>query len=181
MTKHNKDQPRDGNGKFAKMIKVTDKYGNAAYFTPEEMRGFKLSEKNPDCEPATKAYSKYIGRTIIKESGHSHFISSDNDLRTNLLIVFGLSTLSFGFAWFLLGTSLNNPSMVATMLNIELAKTLLSISGPVSIISALITICAFATGDQPMRTDVSKINYEGGIPKSICAYTPPRRDECEEE
>ena len=66
-----KNQPRDGNGKFAKMIRVEDKYGNSAYFTPEELEGFgkKKEEKNPDCEPATKGYVKCLLR---KTWNHTH-------------------------------------------------------------------------------------------------------------
>ena len=69
-----KNQPRDGNGKFAKTIKIVDKYGNSAYFTPEELEGFgkKKEEKNPDCEPATKGYVKCQIRKLISVSGHSH-------------------------------------------------------------------------------------------------------------
>lgn len=170
-------QPRDLNGKFAKMIKVEDKYGNVAYFTPEEMAGFKATPKNPDCEPATKAYSKYIERCVVENSSHSHYVLLNNDLRDSLLFVFGLSTFAFGFMWCILGNSLNDPNISLTMTNIEFAKTTLSISMPVTIISALITLCAFIADCQPNRTESSKCE----MPNQLRAYTPPRKDECEEE
>ncbi len=169
-------QPRDENGKFTKMIKVTDKFGNAAYFSPEEMAGFKATPKNPDCEPATKAYSKYIGRYVVENSSHSHHMPLNNDLRNSLLFVFGLSTFCFGLIWLTVGTSLNDPNISLTMTNIEFAKTMLSISTPVSIISALITFCAFTTDCQPYRTESSKCE----MPNQLRAYTPPRKDECGE-
>jgi len=62
MTKKDK-QPRDTNGKFVKKsIKLHDEHGNVAYFTKEEMAGF----KNPDCEPATKGYVKCLIRKFYE-------------------------------------------------------------------------------------------------------------------
>lgn len=175
-------QPRDGNGKFAKMIKVTDKFGNNAYFTPDEMAGFKATPKNPDCDPATKEYSKYIGRTVIENSMHRHTISINNDLRQSLLFIFGLITFSSGLLWLILGSSLNNPTIVATMSNVEFAKTIVSICVPVFITSVSITGCAFVSGSQPIATGQSKIfNEYKAYPEKLQKYIPPHKDECEEE
>jgi hypothetical protein len=69
MTKKENKQPRDGNGKFAssKPIALYDKNGNVAYFTKEELNGF----KNPDCEPATKEYMKCLMRKYQTEQMES--------------------------------------------------------------------------------------------------------------
>ena len=90
-----KNQPRYGNGKFAKMIRVEDKYGNSAYFTPEELEGFgkKKEEKNPDCEPATKGYVKCLLR---KTWYHKHRLTGSGWLLL-ISVMFGwIFTIGFG-------------------------------------------------------------------------------------
>ena len=81
-----KNQPRDGNGKFAKKPSFIALYGNnntvALFETVEDMEKFakengmgipkERSLKNPDCEPATKGYVKCQIRKLISVSGHSH-------------------------------------------------------------------------------------------------------------
>lgn len=180
MTKNK--QPRDGNGKFTKMIKVTDKFGNNAYFTPDEMAGFKATPKNPDCEPATKGYSKSVGRTVIENSTHNHSISINEDLRCSLFVVFGIVTFVSSVLWFILGTALSDPITAVNIKNIEIAKNVVSISAPISIIGGLITFCAWVSESQPSATGQSRIfNEYKSLPKELQKYTPPRKDECEEE
>ena len=98
MTKK-KEQPRDGNGKFAKkpMIGLHSKDGSIAFFTSvEEMEKFaknnnitfkerSVSTKNPDCEPATKGYVKGL---IRNTRGHEHEISCDGS-STVICMIFG--------------------------------------------------------------------------------------------
>lgn len=102
-----KNQPRDGNGKFAKTIKVVDKYGNSAYFTPEELEGFgkKKEDKNPDCDPATKGYVKCQIRKLISVSGHSH------EYKNDLGGAIGTVSLVSGFFSFIFGMFLSFPTV----------------------------------------------------------------------
>lgn len=158
MTKH-KDQPRDGNGKFAKMIKVTDKYGNAAYFTSEEMRGFKLPEKNPDCEPATKGYVKSL---IRKTREHTHRF--DNFPFFSLLGTIGGFFITFAFAMGL-GTT---PGFVAFAWYPPV--------GP----SIAFTLACLVFSLDTWDTGIRGIKEER-FPTELQKYTSPRRDECEEE
>lgn len=156
MTKHNKDQPRDGNGKFAKMIKVEDKFGNAAYFTPDEMRGFKLSEKNPDCEPATKGYVKSLLR---KTREHTHHYA--NFPFFSLLGTIGGFFITFAFAMGL-GTT---TSFVAWGWYPPV--------GP-SIAFTLSCLVLFLNNFDAVIGGVYK-----PYPDELQKYTPPRKDECE--
>jgi len=158
MTKHNKDQPRDGNGKFAKMIKVTDKYGNAAYFTSEEIRGFKLPEKNPDCEPATKGYVKSL---IGKTREHTHR-SEGCGIFTGVFAFFGWITT------FILYLCYYSTDITARGWGDKFFM-------PFLLFSITMTILLY---------EISKIEVCGVreyIPSELQKYTPPRRDECEEE
>jgi len=152
-------QPRDESGKFAKMIKVEDKYGNVAYFTPEEMAGFKVaSPKNPDCEPATKGYVKSL---IRKTRDHTHRGEWDGLLTTMALCGGWLITFILG-AFIMSGSSsvqeLGNKWFI-----------------PFFLFSIAIS-CMFV---EFMNLYYKEI--EEATPKELQKYTPPRKDECEEE
>ena len=159
MTKHNKDQPRDGNGKFAKMIKVADKYGNTAYFTPEEMKGFKLPEKNPDCDPATKGYVKSL---IGKTREHTHRFDNFSFFSSLGTLCGAAATLAFAMG---MGTT---PVFVAFAWYPPVGPSL-----------------AFTLACLVFFLDTSDIGI-GGIkeerfPRELMKYTPPHKDECEKE
>lgn len=158
MTKHNKNQPRDGNGKFAKMIKITDKYGNVAYFTPEEMRGFKVPEKNPDCDPATKRYVKSL---IGKTREHTHRF---NNFPFFSLLGTGLGTVAtLGFAMGM-GTT---TEFVAWAWYPQV--------GP----SIAFTLACLVFFLDTIKVDVGDVN--GNYPRELMTYILPRKDECEKE
>ena len=155
-------QPRDGNGKFTKMIKITDKFGNAAYFTPEEMEGFNKATptKNPDCEPATKGYVKTL---IRKTRDHKHIFP--NFPFFSLFGTIGGTAATLGFAMGIGTTS----GFVAWGWYPPV--------GP-SIAFTLACLLFFLdTSDM----SVEGIRWSECNPKELYRYTPPRRDGCEEE
>ena len=152
-------QPRDDNGKFAKMIRVEDKYGNVAYFTPEEMRGFKVTPKNPDCEPATKGYVKEL---IRKTRNHTHHIYRWNGTPTILAMFAGwFFSVGFGACCFSTSDTLKNAGNQYFI--------------PVLLFTIVIT-CVFC---EFMDFDVEGI--EEPLPSELQKCTPPHKDECEEE
>lgn len=158
MTKQHKEQPRDGNGKFAKMIKVTDKYGNTAYFTPEEMRGFKVPEKNPDCDPATKGYVKEL---IRKTRDHKHMNCIFPFFSLLGALCGALATLVFAMG---MGTT---HGFVALDWYPPVGPSL-----------------AFTLACLVFFLDTSNLSIDGikeeRYPRELMKYTPPRKDECEE-
>lgn len=152
-------QPRDGNGKFAKMIKVEDKFGNAAYFTPEEMAGFKATpRKNPDCEPATKGYVKEL---IRKTRNHTHI--SRWEASPTIIALFGgcFFSVVFGACCFSTSDTLKNAGNQYFI--------------PVLLFTIVIT-CVFY---EFMDFNVEEIKEP--LPSELQKYTPPRKDGCEEE
>lgn len=152
-------QPRDGNGKFAKMIKVEDKWGNVAYFTPEEMAGFKVtSPKNPDCEPATKGYVKSL---IRKTREHTHNGWWDGNLTTLMMAIGWFGCLVFGAMHFSISEECRNLGN-----------------------QCFLPFALFAMAITCIYVEFMNLKYEGikeSTPKELYRYTPPRRDECEEE
>ena len=151
-------QPRDGNGKFAKMIKVEDKYGNIAYFTPNEMHGFKVPKKNPDCDPATKGYVKELMR---KTREHTHR-GKWNGTPTLLAMLGGLLfSAVFGACYF------------------STSDTAKNVGNPYFIPVLLFTIVISCVFYEFMNLEVEEIKEP--LPSELQKYTPPRKDECEEE
>jgi hypothetical protein len=148
-------QPRDGNGKFAKMIKVEDKWGNVAYFTLEEIAGFKSTPlKNPDCEPATKRYVKSL---IRKTRDHTHILKYDGHPTVVCIIGGWLFTIMLG---------------ICCIKNINIG---LQYFIPVFLFTIAMT-CIFY---EFSAIEVEEI--KGFIPTELYTYNTPRRDECEEE
>lgn len=153
-------QPRDGNGKFTKTIKVTDKYGNAAYFTPEEMRGFKLPEKNPDCEPATKGYVKSLLR---KTRDHTHRSETDG-------LPIMLSTIGGWFFTVICGACIVSNNGISREFGDKYFV-------PFLLFSIALTIIFYELG----KIDICEVKENYNVPIELQKYTPPHRDECEEE
>ena len=152
-------QPRDDNGKFAKMIKVEDKYGNVAYFTPEEMRGFKVTPKNPDCEPATKGYVKSL---IGKTRDHDHTHISTWDGTPTLLAMFGGC----------LGSTLLGASCISV------SETARNLGNQYFVPVLLFTIVMFCVFYEFRNIEIEEIKTP--LPSELQKYTPPHKDECEE-
>lgn len=155
MTKNK--QPRDNNGKFTKIIKVTDKFGNNAYFTPEEMAGFKATPKNPDCEPATKGYVKDLMR---KTREHTHITTGDGS-PIIMLVIFGwLFTTAFGIS--------------ALSENIEACEIGNKYFVPFLLFSIAVSCILY----EIIKIESKEIREP--TPRELYRYTPPRSDECEE-
>jgi len=158
MTKNK--QPRDNNGKFTKMIKVTDKFGNNAYFTPDEMAGFKATPpKNPDCDPATKGYVKDLIRNTRE---HTHRF--DNFPFFSLLGALCGTAATFAFAMGM-GTT---PGFVAWGGYPPV--------GP----SIAFTLACFVFFLGAFDMSVEGIRWSECNPEELQKYTPPRKDGCEE-
>jgi hypothetical protein len=159
MTKQHKDQPRDGNGKFAKMIRVEDKYGNVAYFTPEEMRGFKVTPKNPDCETATRGYVKDLMR---KTRNHTH-VSTFEGTPTIIATICG---------WFF--------SIVLGVCYFSTSDTVVkNVANQYFVPVLLFTIVISCVLYDLVNPDMGEIKEP--LPSELQKYTPPRKDECEGE
>ena len=152
MTKNK--QPRDNNGKFTKMIKVTDKFGNNAYFTPDEMAGFKATPKNPDCEPATKGYVKTL---IGSNRCHTH---------------------NFGWngAWIFIAGSLG---WLATVI-LFMCYCIRPFEDGIIWIGMLLLFSITISMIYMESTDVFIEGIHPPTPDIIKKYTQPRKDECEE-
>lgn len=153
-------QPRDGNGKFTKMIKVTDKFGNAAYFTPEEMGGFNkaIPMKNPDCEPATKAYVKDLMR---KTREHTHIMEGDG-FPTIMSVAFGwIVTIGFGIC--------------ILSKNLETCEIGNKYFVPFLLFSIAMSCILYEI------IQIKSKGIRGSTPHELYRYTPPRMDECKEE
>jgi hypothetical protein len=151
-------QPRDKNGKFAKMIKVEDKYGNVAYFTPEEMAGFKATSKNPDCKPATRGYVKELMR---KTREHTHEFTGEPFFTGFGALIGFVATIGFALG---MGTT---PNFVAW-----------GWYPPVGPSIAFTLACFMFFLD---NVEISVKGISEPTPKELYRYTPPRKDECEEE
>ncbi len=156
MTKNK--QPRDNNGKFTKMIKVTDKFGNNAYFTPDEMAGFKVTPKNPDCDPATKGYVKDLMR---KTREHTHITTGDGSPIITLVIFGWLFTTAFGIS--------------ALSKNIEACEIGNKYFVPFLLFSIAVSCILY----EIMKIESKEIREP--TPRELYRYIPPRKDECEEE
>jgi hypothetical protein len=156
MTKNK--QPRDNNGKFTKkLIKIEDKFGNVAYFTPEEMAGFKTTPKNPDCDPATKGYVKDLMR---KTRDHTHMF--DNFPFFSILGTVCGTAVTMGF---LAGIG-TTPGFVAWGWYPPV--------GP----SLAFTLACFVFFLDHSDASIERIREQ--IPNELLKYTPPKKDECEE-
>ena len=150
-------QPRDGNGKFAKMIKIEDKFGNAAYFTPEEMAGFKATpQKNPDCEPATKGYVKSL-ITLYHEDHSKAFMKHRRKCVFCDTVVWGIILVLSTVFYF-------------------------SLYGNIITMCAILISAAFIFNHILDRFNwIDTNSYLRGRLKFLNKYNPPRRGECEEE
>jgi hypothetical protein len=171
MTKK-KEQPRDGNGKFIKKpcIALHDKGGSTAFFTSvEEMEKFtknngiavaSKSEKNPDCEPATKGYVKsLIGKT--RDHDHTHISTWD-----------GTPTLLAMFSG-CLGSTLLGASCISV------SETARNLGNQYFVPVLLFTIVMFCVFYEFRNFEIEEIKTP--LPSELQKYTPPRKDECEEE
>jgi hypothetical protein len=165
-------QPRDGNGKFMKipMIALHSKDGSTAYFTSaEDMEKFTKNNniafkekdeipKNPDCEPATKGYVKSL---IRKTREHTHHSRCDGSITVITLCGGWLIT-------FILGVFIMSGSSSAQELGNKWFIPFFLFS-----IAMTCTFCEFSA------LEVEEIKES--TPTELYRYTPPRRDECEEE
>jgi hypothetical protein len=156
MTKKDK-QLRDKSGKFAssKPIALYDKNGNVAYFTKEELNGF----KNPDCEPATKGFVKCLMRETRQHTHHGYW----DGLFTSMSMIGGW------FVSILLGASC-----------FSINKTLQSLGT-----QYFVPVLLFSIAMTCMYCELMSLEYtgvEGTTPTELQKYTPPARekkDECE--
>jgi len=158
MTKKDK-QPRDETGKFAssKPITLYDKNGNVAYFTKEELDGF----KNPDCEPATKGYVKCLMRKI-----HTHYHGQ------NISCVFTLSGAACG--WFI-------TLMACFGFGTSATASPFGFYPPVGY-GLILSIVLTLVGLDLCYSNNACVSTEEDIPSVIKKYTPPtceKKDECE--
>ena len=156
MTKK-KEQPRDGNGKFAKkpMIALRGKNDTILYFESREdmerfakNNGILLKQNNPDCEPATKGYVKGL---IRNTRGHGHILSWDGS--PTVICMF--------FGW-----------MFTIILGLYHSEFFV----PVLLFSVVIT-CVFY---ELMQLEC-KYNVDGHVPYALQKHTLLRKDECGED
>ena len=154
-------QPRDENGKFMKkLIKITDKFGNTAYFSPEEMAGFKATPKNPDCEPATRGYVKELMR---KYSVHKHEQNGDCS------IIFVATLASWLITSILFCDKMFNthPHEALDIWLVSMFLTSVVLTILIYEINYIVTNLTTNVKNEPIA--------------ELQKYTPPRKDECEEE
>ena len=174
-----KNQPRDGNGKFAKKPSFIALYGNnnavALFETVEDMEKFakengmdipkernaKKEEKNPDCEPATKGYVKCLLR---KTYDHKHHLDG-----SGLLL---LASVAFGWMFTIVfGSVLVSPS---SSFNVSIT-TAQQWFPPTFLFSLAVTV---------FLIEVALLEVEGRkkeMPTEILKYSPPvceKKDDC---
>ncbi|MFA5247917.1 MAG: hypothetical protein WCX79_00590 [Candidatus Paceibacterota bacterium] len=138
-----------------KPIALYGENGNVAYFTKEELAGF----KNPDCEPATKGFVKCLMR---KTRNHTHIIRWEGT-------PISLSLLGGCIASIILGAGCLSVNETARNIGNQYFV-------PVFLFTIVVT-CIFC---EFMNFEVEEIKE--CVPPELQKYTPPtceKKDECD--